>query len=101
MTTTFHDKLDVIEHSLFQFWRRQNVNGFFLNLQTKTHGMIHSPMCHHLEGTEKECGTDGKNSLTKKKKVCSTSHHRLVLWAEDNDIQIEHCSDCNSSPSDI
>jgi hypothetical protein len=99
MIEQFKDGQEIIAHAEFQSWRRQNPDGFFLNIRTKTEAMLHRVHCQHPGDTEWECGEDGFHSLTRRTKICSESINELQVWAMKNAIKtIKKCPDCAPYP---
>jgi hypothetical protein len=90
MIKDFHDKKGFDEHERFQQWRRKNPSGFFINIKSPNNLMIHSVPCSHSGNTEWEAGEWG--TLTKNRKICSTSAEELQIWATEHNLK--KCRDC-------
>src|SRR5258708_4416568 len=94
MIAIFHDDLDNDAHALFQTWRRDNPDGFFINCKGKRTWMVHRVMCTHPGNTE--WGRDFGASLTKFKKACCIDFRALVHWARQNGpAELTFCNDCS------
>jgi hypothetical protein len=92
MPLVFWDKIDKDAHDKFQNWRRGNDGiGLFINVKTAKRGMLHKVLCAHPGNTD---FSDESQSLTRKRKVCSTSRKELERWAEENSLMLTACSDC-------
>jgi hypothetical protein len=92
MIKEFPDKNGPDEHERFQRWRRENPSGFFINYKSPNNLMIHSVPCSHSGDTEWEVGEWG--TLTKKRKICSTSEEKLQQWAAEHNLALKKCRDC-------
>ncbi len=95
MIVEFQDTQDTFDHEKFQAWRRQNDDGFFVNVKSPTNLMLHRVTCnHHGDSTwERETGW---GSLTRSRKLCSDSVSELQqLVAEKYAAsKLKECADC-------
>ena len=91
----FYDRTDPDNaHDRFQQWRRENEDGYFLNIRGMNSVMLHRTHCPHIGGTNWE-KDQGFGSLTKNKKLCSPDKDELVQWANENaHSKLKECSNC-------
>ena len=93
MIVEFYDKTNGDDHEKFQQWRRENDNGFFINIKSSNNIMLHRVHCPHPGGTEWEKGEWG--SLTKNRKICSTDKNELLNHAKKKyTTDLKVCRDC-------
>lgn len=93
MISQFHKTLQANAHAEFQNWRRENMDGFFLNVKTKKTGMIHRSNCLHPGSPDWQANELG--DLGKQMKVCSLNLVAIHKWATNNGItHLSECSDC-------
>lgn len=96
MITGFHDRKGLRLHDMFQAWRRENPNGFFLTFGS--HVVHHATKCWHSGDThwngQPQYGTELQRSLTKSRKVCSTTQAELLSWADTENVTYKKCSHC-------
>lgn len=83
-------------HRQFQQWRRAHPTGFFINRKSRTTYLLHTALCRHPGDTE--WGADIGASLTRNRKICSTSITDLEAWALSRGLSLRHCQDC--APAD-
>jgi hypothetical protein len=94
MISEFHDASGVSLHDLFQAWRTNHQDGFFLTLVTQTRANLHGARCKHLgSGPPYFSMEDGLGSLTSKRKVCG-SEEELMAWASNNGVTVNRCRHC-------
>ncbi len=97
MVSEFQDEGVKSAHSSFQSWRRENENGFCINVKSKNDLVLHRAYCDHHGDSEWETdGPESWGSLTKKKKVCSNNLRDLQKWAEEkySGVKLRACKDC-------
>jgi hypothetical protein len=61
--------------------------GFYINLRTTQAGMLHRVACKHL-------GDGGTMNTVTRSKVCASTVAELRTWAEQQQIVLTDCSDC-------
>lgn len=87
----FSSRDDPNAHSAFQAWREANPDGFLLNCQTATRGLLHRVDCSHLGDTS----WDGSD-LTRLRKACAAGLSILRQWGEREGVRdIRTCPDCD------
>ena len=92
MPKVFWDKQDNDAHDHFQNWRRANDGiGLFINVKSMKRGMLHKVLCPHPGDTT---FSNESQSLTRKRKVCSTSREELERWAAEKSLTLTSCGDC-------
>jgi hypothetical protein len=89
MISIFYDYFSENAHKEFQQWRDKNPRGFFLNVKSKSYGMIHQSTCTHPGGTDND-----DVSLTKRMKVGADTQMELKEYGKHYDMVIDPCSDC-------
>ena len=89
----FSDAVTANAHNLFQAWRRNNPDGFFLNRQTARKYMLHHVDCSHLGDTTWE-PSDYANSLTQRTKTCCVDYEALERWAAERGASVVDCHHC-------
>ncbi len=107
MIVEFSDALQENAFELFQDWRIENPNGFFITPKKKDSYLLHHVGCHHIgsplwDGTVNDSrGT--KHSTTSSKKTCSTDPNELLDWLADRALSYSTCNHCvdASNPSNI
>ncbi len=88
---TFSSRDDPNAHATFQAWREANPDGFFLNCQTATRGLLHRVDCSHLGDTS----WDGSD-LARLRKACAAGLSVLRRWGEGEGVRdIRTCQDCD------
>ncbi len=93
MIVEFYDKINGDDHEKFQRWRRENDEGFFINIKSSNNLMLHRVHCLHPGSTDWKKGEWG--SLTKNRKICSTDKKDLSNWAKQNyKASLKVCRDC-------
>jgi hypothetical protein len=91
VVATFSSRGDPKAHATFQAWREANPDGFLLNCQTATRGLLHRVDCSHLGDTS----WDGAD-LTRLRKACAAGLSILRRWGEAEGIrEIRTCPDCD------
>jgi hypothetical protein len=93
MIMEFSDKLQTGAHSRFQAWRRENSDGFFLTEKSKGRFILHHVDCWH-PGKNTWEPADAGQSLTKKRKICSTEDSELDDWATQQGFSVRDCQHC-------
>ena len=73
----FHGGPDSAAEQGFAHWRRENPDGFYINVRSPGHMMLHAQSCSGLDFKGKVC-------LTLTKKVCSSDRQALEAWAARN-----------------
>lgn len=101
MITEFADNLQEDAHSLFQNWRLENPNGFFITPKRKDSYLLHHVGCHHIgspfwDGTVEE-SRGSQHSITSSKKTCSTNPNELLKWLADRKHSHTTCNHCIDS----
>jgi hypothetical protein len=99
MTTEFFDQLQTDAHSLFQEWRLENPDGFFLTPKGKANYLLHHVGCAHIGNPfwnrEDAIQSRGSaHSLTASRKVCSSDPDELLLWLADEGFALGICRHC-------
>ena len=90
MITIFHDKDDPEAQAKFERWRQTTSHGYFINYRSRSNLMIHRVGCPHDTPWHQKWG-----SLTRTKKMCSSSEDALAEWARANaHAPLKRCSDC-------
>jgi hypothetical protein len=91
----FKDTQHTFYHEDFQKWRRQNDNGFFVNVKSGTNILLHRTICPHLGDSEWERET-GWGSLTRSRKICSAdlAELQLRIAEEYSTSKLKMCADC-------
>jgi len=85
-------------HQKIQDWRRGNEQGFFINLHTKSEGILHRALClSHFGDTEWEPPRPGWGSLGSTPKVCSPKKEELLSL----DLRVKPCTSCQPWPTFI
>jgi hypothetical protein len=93
MQKEFHDQSHGDDHGSFQTWRKRNDNGFLINCKAKLSWMLHRVGCwQHLGDTQWKA--DSGASLTRHKKICSTSRSELVRIAKQSGAVLDTCAHC-------
>ncbi len=88
---TFSSRNDPDAHAAFQAWRQGNPEGFLLNCQTATRGLLHRVDCSHL-GDPSWDGSD----LTRSRKACAAGLSILRQWGEAEGVRdVKTCPDCD------
>jgi hypothetical protein len=94
MITEFHDQINSKAHRSIQAWRDEHAKGFFFNCKTETDWMMHTSSCPHHGKID--LSGKSRDSLTKKKKICSTSWKELQAHARKNSVKgSKQCHDCH------
>jgi hypothetical protein len=62
-------------------------SGFYINLHSARAGMVHQVSCWHL-------GDGGTMNTVTRAKVCASTVAELRTWAEQQQIVLTDCSDC-------
>ncbi len=93
MITEFSDKLQRDAHTRFQAWRREHPDGFFLTEKGKGSFVLHHVTCWH-PGNDTWEPEDAGQSLTKKRKICSTDDSGLDAWAAQQGFTVRDCQHC-------
>ena len=95
MIEIFHDKEDDDAHIKFHRWRHRR-DGWYLNPKSSRVLKLHSAKCSHLSNQYRDHGMTKHNgaSMTKTKKICSTSRQELEGLALNEGAKLEHCPDC-------
>lgn len=86
-------------HEAFQHWRREHMDGYFLNVKSPSVLMLHRADClHHGDPDWSTDNPAGWGSLTRTRKVCSDDRDELVAWATGNagTATVKRCKDCLS-----
>jgi len=101
MITEFSDNLQENAHSLFQDWRLENPEGFFITPKKKDSYLLHHVGCHHIgspfwDGTVEE-SRGSQHSITSSKKTCSTDPNELLKWLADRKLSHTTCNHCIDS----
>ena len=94
MIIEFSDAMQPDAHMLFQKWRVDNLDGFFINVKPKKEFMLHHVSCWHHGDTQWTPDMFGGGTLTKNRKICSADYHELEKWAEDNHVELKECASC-------
>jgi predicted HNH restriction endonuclease len=94
MLQEFHDDDGSVHHNEFQGWRRANPSAFFLTFYTKQKANLHGANCQHLGSYSWRALKDGRNSLTRERKVYSDSERRLAKWAARESVDVHVCRHC-------
>lgn len=108
MTSIFSDELQAEAHSLFQDWRVENPDGFFLAQKGKASYLLHHVGCHHIgspfwDGTPRwdatqssgsVAGSRGSHSLTSSQKVCASDPNELLIWLVGQGSAYSICRHC-------
>ena len=82
-------------HQRVQDWRRANLNGYILNVKSKSHVVLHKAACSsHFGDTEWQEGRRNWGSLGNNTKVLSTSKEDLVQWTKDRKADLDPCGSC-------
>lgn len=104
MVTEFSDELQADAHSLFQDWRLENPEGFFLSQKGKGSYLLHHVGCHHVGNVFWDSAdTKHQSSLTASRKICSSNPDELLVWVEDGSFTHGICRHCvdSSDPSHL
>lgn len=101
MITEFSDNLQADAHSLFQEWRFENPEGFFITPKKKDSYLLHHVGCHHIgspfwDGTVDE-SRGSQHSITSSKKTCSTDTNELLEWLAARKLSHTTCNHCIDS----
>jgi hypothetical protein len=97
MSIEFHDSQNECEHSNFQRWRRENENGFFVNVKSENNLMLHKADCKHLgDAIWEKDDSEAFGSLTKTRKICSNNSNDLQdkIRKEFSSVKLKFCNDC-------
>jgi hypothetical protein len=83
-------------HGLFQQWRRDNPNGYVVNVRSQNNIMLHrAGYCLHLGDAIWEEGRTGWDSLGNATKICCNDREQLTEWIKtyyQNELKIcKHC----------
>ena len=90
MITIFHDKDDPEAQAKFERWRQTTSHGYYINYRSRSNLMIHRVGCPHDTPWNQKWG-----SLTRTKKMCSSSEDALAEWVRANaHAPLKRCSDC-------
>jgi hypothetical protein len=107
MITEFSDESQTEAHSLFQKWRLENPDGFFLAQKGKGSYLLHHVGCHHIgspfwDGAVNE-SRGSLHSLTASRKICSSDPDELLVWLADGSFAHGICRHCvdTSDPSHL
>ena len=93
MVREFLDGEQPHAHDFFQRWRADHPVSFFVNCRASGGWMLHRVGCFHPGDTDWTSGKSG--SLTRVRKVCSTSRRELIEWARQNaPAALKKCNDC-------
>jgi hypothetical protein len=98
MISTFSDKSQPEAHSLFQDWRLENPDGFFLTQKGKQSYSLHHVGCHHIgspfwDGTVAE-SRGSLHSSTASQKICSSNPNELLSWLANRGAAHSTCRHC-------
>ncbi len=94
MTAEFHDKQQADAHQLFQRWRQEHRQGYFLNAKTRAKFLLHRVDCDHHHGDAYWQPEDVGQTLTAKLKGCSEDRQELRTWAIQRGATVSECSHC-------
>ncbi len=90
------NKKDPQAHKKFQDWRRNNQNGFIINIKSPTNAMLHHTICMHLGDTEWQATRINWGSMGNSTKICSEHKRELIQWGNENlKIKLKFCGSCN------
>jgi hypothetical protein len=76
----------------FQQWQEANRGGFYINLKTKSQGMLHKVGCGHV-GQPGDWDPDF-GDVARRAKVCHRDRAALLSWAQREGVVVNHCADC-------
>jgi predicted HNH restriction endonuclease len=98
MIAEFSDALQENAFELFQDWRLENPDGFFITPKKKDNFLLHHVGCHHIgsplwDGTVPE-SRGAQHSTTSSKKTCSTDPNELLKWLADRALTYSICNHC-------
>ncbi len=94
MIEELRDRDGTSYHTQFQAWRRNNPEGMFLTVDTRTKANLHGSRCQHLGSTKWLPDEAGRHSLTKKMKVLGGSGGSLNSWAKRHSLVVHLCKHC-------
>ncbi len=95
MLTELQDARGINRHSEFQEWRRHNPTGVFLSFETKAKANLHGANCQHLGNSAWTVDpANGRNSLTKARKIIAETELELTQWAAKQGIVPRACKHC-------
>lgn len=108
MISEFADNLHADAHDLFQEWRLENPEGFFVKQKGKGNYLLHHVGCAHIGnpfwGKEDTIQSRGRSqSLTTSRKICSSDPNELLVWLAEGNFAHEICHHCvdTSDPSHL
>lgn len=107
MILEFFDNLQDNAFELFQDWRIENPNGFFITPKKKDSYVLHHVGCHHIGSPLWDGSVDDsrgtQHSTTSSKKTCSTDPNELLNWLADRNLSYSACNHCVdvSNPNNI
>ena len=90
---TFKNRGRTDAHNKFQSWRRENPDGFLLNVEPTKKFKLHHVDCWHLGDNVWE-PADFDASLTKTPKACSVNRDELLEWAAAQGATVSECAHC-------
>lgn len=94
MVRELHDDDGRVHHGAFQEWRRKTPKGILLTFVAKRKVNLHGSMCQHLGATDWRADANGRNSLTRERKIFATTEGPLIEWARRNSLQVHACRHC-------
>lgn len=97
MIEEFVDKGELKAHEAFQHWRREHMDGYFLNVKSPAVLMLHRTNCvHHGDVDWNFDEPAGWGSLTRTRKVCAAHLQDLLDWAQATvpSAVVQRCKDC-------
>ncbi|MDR4509381.1 MAG: HNH endonuclease [Candidatus Brocadiaceae bacterium] len=102
MISEFADNLHADAHDMFQEWRLENPEGFFIKQKGKGMYLLHHVGCAHIGnpfwGTEDTIQSrERSQSLTTSRKICSSDPKELLAWLVKENFAHEICHHCVDS----
>jgi hypothetical protein len=73
----------------FTQWRRENDDGYYVNIVTAKTGKLHRSGCHHA-------GWNDETDAAAKAKLCSLDRDGLLRWAVENGAAVSPCATCKT-----
>ncbi len=74
----------------FLRWMRENSGGYFVNLNRPREGVLHRSSCPHMKFGEPET-----IDFVSRPKVVGNSRSELEAWAQEGEVALRPCSDCD------